>query len=139
LIAMSSQMKKSDYESLAAFRSALRRFLAFSEAIAHEKGLTAQQYQALLAIKGHAGVQEITVGELAKELLLANHSASELTERMVGRGLLLRKIDPMDRRKARLALTAEAEAALEGMAMTHLEELRRIRPGLVALFDRFGA
>ena len=36
------------YEGLAAFRLALRRFLAFSEAATGAAGVTAQQYQALL-------------------------------------------------------------------------------------------
>ena len=39
------------YAGLAGFRSALRRFLAASEAISKAAGVTQQQYQALLAIK----------------------------------------------------------------------------------------
>ena len=41
-----------DYEALAAFRYALRRFVAFSETEAKAAGLTPRQHQALLAIKG---------------------------------------------------------------------------------------
>ena len=43
---------KSQYETLAAFRYALRRFIHFSEEAAQAAGITAQQHQALLAIKG---------------------------------------------------------------------------------------
>ena len=46
---------KSQYETLAAFRYALRRFIRFSEEAAQAAGVTAQQYQALLAIKGFPG------------------------------------------------------------------------------------
>ena len=41
------------YDGLAAFRLALRRFLAFSEAATSAAGVTAKQYQALLVIKTH--------------------------------------------------------------------------------------
>ena len=41
------------YDGLAAFRLALRRFMAFSEAATAAAGVTAQQYQALLVIKTH--------------------------------------------------------------------------------------
>ncbi len=40
-----------DYETLAAFRYELRRFLHFSEQVAKSVGLTPQQHQALLALK----------------------------------------------------------------------------------------
>src|SRR3546814_21162422 len=41
-----------DYAALAEFRAVLRTFLAFSEQRANEVGLSAQQHQALLAIRG---------------------------------------------------------------------------------------
>jgi DNA-binding MarR family transcriptional regulator len=44
-----------EYEMLASFRHALRRFLSFSEEAARVVGLTPQQHQALLAIKGFQG------------------------------------------------------------------------------------
>ncbi len=130
-------MKKADYELLAAFRRELRRFFAFSEQVAHSTGLPPQQYQVLLAIKGDPTREEVTVGELARELLLAHHSASELADRMVSKGLLARSTDQRDRRRTLLTLTPDAEAVLARMALTHLEELRRMQPSLLKLFDRF--
>lgn len=131
------RMTKAEYEMLAAFRRALRGFLAFSEQVAQAAGLPAQQYQALLAIKGFPGRDQVTVGELARELLLAHHSASELADRLADKGLLVRAADPRDRRRTLLTLTAEAEVILGRMALTHLEELRRIQPALLDLFTRF--
>ena len=131
-------MRKDDYELLAAFRRELRRFLAFSERVAQATGLPAQQYQALLAIKGYPGRDQVTVGELARELFVAQHSASELTDRLVDKGLLIRSPDERDRRRTLLTLTVEAEAVLSRMALTHLEELRRMQPSLINLFERFG-
>jgi DNA-binding MarR family transcriptional regulator len=132
------RLRKADYELLAAFRRELRRFFAFSERVAQAAGLPAQQYQALLAIKGHPGRDRVTVGELARELLVAQHSASELADRLAEKGLLARLADERDRRRTLLALTPEAEAVLSGMARTHLEELRRIQPALIGLVERFG-
>ena len=80
----------------------------------------------------------MTVGELARELLVAHHSASELADRLAERRLLVRLADERDRRRTLLALTPEAEAVLGGMARTHLEELRRIQPALIGLVERFG-
>ena len=133
-----TRLRKADYELLAAFRRELRRFFAFSERVAQATGLPAQQYQALLAIKGHPGRDRVTVGELARELFVAHHSASELADRLAEKGLLVRLADERDRRRTLLALTPEAEGVLGGMARTHLEELRRIQPSLIGLFERFG-
>jgi len=51
-------------------------------------------YQALLAIKGRT---RMTVGDLSRELLVAQHSGSELVDRLVGNGLLTRTPDVQDR------------------------------------------
>ena len=133
-----TRLRKAEYELLAAFRRELRRFFAFSERVAQTAGLPAQQYQALLAIKGWPGRDRVTVGELARELLVAQHSASELADRLAEKGLLVRLADERDRRRTLLALTPEAEAILGGMARTHLEELRRMQPSLIGLLERFG-
>lgn len=131
-------LTKADYEVLAAFRRELRQFLSFSERVAQASGLPSSQYQALLAIKGHPGRARMTVGELARELGVANHTASGLVERLVGKGLLARLPDEQDRRRILLALTPGAEIILSRMAQTHLEELQRMQPSLVTLFQQFG-
>ena len=63
-----------EYQALASLRYSLRQFLHFSEQAAGEAGLTPQQHQALLAIKGFGGAQ-LTIGELAERLQLRHHSA----------------------------------------------------------------
>ena len=47
-------LTKADYEAPTTFRRVLRQFTAFSEQAAPQAGLTPQQHQALLAIKGSA-------------------------------------------------------------------------------------
>jgi DNA-binding MarR family transcriptional regulator len=59
-VARPGKLGKAQYETLAAFRYALRKFLHFSETAAQAAGLTPQQHQALLAIKGFPGRDRIT-------------------------------------------------------------------------------
>lgn len=124
-----------DYRRLATFRHALRRFLAFSEAAAREAGITPQQHQALLAIKGALSPQSVTVGHLAGQLLLQPNSAAELADRMVGSGLLVREEAQDDRRRVVLALTPSAERALQALSAAHIHELRESAPVLDSLLE----
>jgi DNA-binding MarR family transcriptional regulator len=108
---------------MGAFRSALRRFLAFSEAKALEAGLTAQQHQALLAIKTHIGREPMTIGELADSLIIKNHSAVGLVSRLVDRGLVVREPSSLDRRRVVLRNTPMAEKLVEAVTRQNLLEL----------------
>jgi DNA-binding MarR family transcriptional regulator len=117
-----------DYESLADFRYELRRFQAFSHKAAKDAGLTGQQHQALLAIRG-GGL--IAVGDLAKRLLVAHNTAAELTNRMIGRGLLRRRPDSGDRRRVLLQLTDNGERKLEALSKVHLQQIRTVAPAVL--------
>ncbi|HEY0648080.1 MarR family winged helix-turn-helix transcriptional regulator [Phenylobacterium sp.] len=117
-----------DYQALGAFRLALRRFLAFSEAGARALGLTPQQHQALLAIRAHAGLKAMSVGELAESLLIKNHSALGLVDRLVERGLLVRAAAPHDRRRVALTLTEAGAQALETISRNNLGKLKSTIP-----------
>ena len=79
-----------------------------------------------------------TVGNLSRELLVTQHSGSELVERLVAKGLLVREPGLQDRRPMLLWVTPAANKLLSQMAKAHLEELRRLQPTLIALFQRFG-
>jgi DNA-binding MarR family transcriptional regulator len=136
--AMTQALSKADYEALAAFRHALRRFLDFSGEAAKEAGLTPQQHQALLAIKGFPGRDRVTIGELAEQLVQRHHSTVGLVDRLEALGLVRREADPADRRRAMVALTDRAEEVLAGLSAIHRAELRRLRPSLAALLERLG-
>ena len=129
---------KADYVALAEFRFALRKFLDFSQAAAQKAGLTPQQHQALLAIKGFAGADEVTVSELAERLILRHHSVVELVDRLARLGLVRRTSDPEDHRRVLVSLTTKAERLLNGLSATHLEEIHRLGPYLASLLSRFG-
>jgi DNA-binding MarR family transcriptional regulator len=119
---------KSHYEALAALRHALRRFLSFSQEAARSAGLTPQQHQALLAIKGFPGRDYVSVGELAERLQLRHHSAVGLVDRLAGRKLLRRVPSRIDRRRVEVRLTARGEKVLELLSAVHLRELRQLGP-----------
>lgn len=126
-----------DYLALAEFRYALRKFLAFSEHAAAEAGLTSQQHQALLVIKARGGANGLPVGVLAERLLVRQHSAVELVDRLSRLGLVGRNPDPHDRRRVLVALTAEGEERLGALSQAHLAELRAVGPALAELLASF--
>jgi len=131
-------LDQSEYETLAAFRHALRQFLHFSEQAAEAVGLTPQQHQALLAVQGFPGGQGPSVGQLAERLQIRPHSAVGLVDRLIVRRLLRRQPSLEDRRQVRLALTPAGLALLEKLSLTHREELRRIGPHLDQLLRDLG-
>lgn len=121
-------LSSDDYQALGAFRHALRRFLAFSEAGAQALGLTPQQHQALLAVRTHDGAEPMSVSELANALLIRNHSALGLVDRLVERGLLERSYSPTDGRRVALVLSELGRAKLETISRNNLGELKSDLP-----------
>ncbi|GLI98961.1 MarR family winged helix-turn-helix transcriptional regulator [Sphingobium sp. BS19] len=118
------------YEALSDFRYELRRFLAFAEDNAREKGLTVQQHQLLLAIRGHyAG--DVSINWVAERLLIKPHSASELVNRLESRSLVIRSRSEHDGRRVCLRLTPLAEQILAELSSVHRSEIERIQPSLL--------
>jgi len=116
-------LTQEDYRALGEFRRAIRQFLAFSEQGARDHGLTAQQHQALLAIKAHPGPDPISIGDLADSLLIKNHSAVELVARLVERDLAARRDSAADRRRVVLELRPRGAAILETISRRNLGRL----------------
>src|SRR5688572_16838077 len=132
-------LNKADYEALAEFRYALRKFLGFSEAAASEHGVTPQQYQALLAIEGYPGRNWVTIGELAEQMRVAHHSAVGLVDRMEAMRLVKRTAAKEDRRRVRVCLTAKGLKLLERLYRVHRDELRSSGAQLAALLQKAAA
>jgi DNA-binding MarR family transcriptional regulator len=133
--APSPRLTKSEYQMLAAFRYHLRRFLQFSEQAAQAAGLTPRQYQALLAIKGSAQQERLTVGELAEQLQIVHHAAVELVDRLSAQNLVERHDSLDDRRKVFVKLSRTGSKILDKLAAAHRGELRRLSPGLLFLLE----
>jgi DNA-binding MarR family transcriptional regulator len=107
------------YVAAASVRVALREFLARSDRIAREHGLTVERYELLLLIKV-ADDGEATVGNLARRLHIGQSAATQLARRVEDAGLIERTVSPTDARVHPLRLTAEGElrltATLEALA-----------------------
>jgi DNA-binding MarR family transcriptional regulator len=128
-----AELDDKDYAALASFRRALRVFLAFSEQAARKAGLTPQQHQAILALRGLQPRGGVTVNDLADQLLLKAHTTVELVDRLELAGLVLRERDDKDRRRVFLTLTPKANGLLRKLSTTHLTQIRRDAPELIAL------
>src|SRR5688572_31447620 len=102
-------LTKQDFEALARFRFGIRRYLRFSEETVRRHGITPQQYQLMLALKGFPGRDWAVVRELAERLQLRHHSVVELVNRAQNQGLVRRSTDPDDARAVRVLLTDHGE------------------------------
>ena len=123
-----AKLTDAEYTLLLELRTALRRFLAWSEHQAQTSGLTGTQHQLLLAVRGHPQPKAPNIGELAAHLLLRHHSVVGLVDRTETAGLVRRVTDPDDHRVVRVVLTAEGSDALGHLTASHLEELARLAP-----------
>ena len=123
------------YEGLAAFRLALRRFLAFSEAATGAAGVTPQQYQAMLVVRTYP-TGAIMIRELADQMLLQHNGAVQMVDRLVVGGLVQRSQSPTDGRSVLVSLTAKGAALVEHLALQHVQELLKQEPLLAESLKR---
>ena len=123
-------LSKQDFEALARFRFGIRRYLRFSEETVRSHGVTPQQYQLMLALKGFPGRDWAVVRELADRLQLRHHSVVELVNRAQTQGLVVRTDDPDDGRAVRVVLTDQGEQLLGRLSALHRDELRRMDAAL---------
>ena len=127
------EFTKADYEAIAGFRYAIRRFLRFSEQAARREGVTPQQHQLLLALKGLHDRDAATVSELADRLQLRQHSMVGLIDRTEAQGLVRRRQGTDDRRQVFIHLTSAGEAKLRKLSVQHRQELQAMRSALVGI------
>ncbi|MEJ0050072.1 MAG: helix-turn-helix domain-containing protein [Methylovirgula sp.] len=133
---LAERPSQEDYEALSDFRYSIRCFLEFSENAARDAGLTPQQQQALLTVKGFPPQTAVTIGDLAERLRIRHNSAVELVDRLVDAGFLVRSPDALDSRRVLLSLSAAANSVLAGLSAVHLDELSRLRPVLKGILRR---
>jgi DNA-binding MarR family transcriptional regulator len=135
------KLLKNDFETLAAFRYELRRFMRFSEEATHRHGVTPLQYGLMLQIRGFPGRRWATVAELAERLQAKHHGVVSLVSRCEAAGWVRRAASRRDKRCVEVHLTAYGDKCLEQLARLHRDELRSIRagfsvPGLASSEDR---
>lgn len=135
---MRSRVSDIELERAAAFRSALRRFLARTDEVANIAGLTSQRYDLLLAIKTGAD-ETSTMTELAGRLSLRQTAVTELVKRAEEAGLIKRASSPADGRVSVLALTAEGERRLMRAFVGLREERRQLAEAMNVVGSSFRA
>lgn len=127
-----------ELQRAAAFRSALRRFLARTDEVANTAGLTSQRYDLLLAIKTGPG-ETSTVTELASRLSLRQTAVTELVKRAEEADLIERATSAADGRISLLTLTAEGERRLLAAFVGLREERRQLAEAMSAVGSSFRA
>jgi DNA-binding MarR family transcriptional regulator len=130
-----NRLRELDFQRLARFRYALRRFLRFSEDAAREAGISPGQYQLLLFIRSF-GPRHPIVAEVAEKLQVRHQSAVGLIDRCERAGLVSRRPDAEDGRRVRVALTAKGRRTLSSLVALHLRELGAFRRAMPSVPDR---
>ena len=125
-----------DYRTIAAFRAGLRRFMRFSEEAALKVGLTPQQHQLLIAIRGFPQDGAPTIGDLANALQIRHHSAVGLVNRLEDAGYVRREGSTIERRKVHVYLTEQGSAVLRSLIDVHRREYRELAEAVQPLLQR---
>ncbi|MBB3591015.1 DNA-binding MarR family transcriptional regulator [Rhizobium sp. BK529] len=118
-----------EYEALANLRYRIRKFRQFSGKAAEKLGLTRQQHQALLAIKGLGVGGRMSLSNLGDKLILTAVENAELAASLREAGLV--SIDTKHKRRQTLMLTEQAEELLRRLTSAHLYEIREMAPELM--------
>jgi DNA-binding MarR family transcriptional regulator len=129
---------EAELQRAAAFRSALRRFLARTDEVASAAGLTSQRYDLLLAIKAGPG-ETSTMTDLGGQLSLRQTAVTELVKRAEEAGLVERSTSVADGRVVVLALTTEGERRLIRAFGGLREERRQLAEAMSAVGSSFRA
>jgi len=101
-------------------------FSRFEQEISKEiegLGITSSQLQGLIYISRH---KECLIGDIANGLSISYPAATKLTDRLVGKGLALRKEGAIDRRLVKVSLTPKGEEILKRVTQRRREKLSKI-------------
>ncbi len=90
---------------------------------AREHGFSVSQISALFQI-GHRG--QLGVSDVGETLGVTNAAASQLIDRLVQQGLLLRSENPQDRREKQLVLTDQGRQVIQDSADSRRQWLERL-------------
>ena len=121
-----SPLTKAEFQALSDFRYQLRRFERFTEDAVQASGITPLQYLLLLHVKGFAGREFATVGELAERMQAKPHGVVALVTRCEEHGFVERRASATDGRVVEIHLLAEGERVLQHLAGLHRTELQSL-------------
>ena len=134
---ISHSLTHDDYDALASFRYAMRKFLSFSrQALAEKAQLTPEQYEALLAVKAFPSTAGVTISDLSERMQIKHHTAVGVVDKLETLSLLEREPGVRDRRQVFLKLTPEGSRVLAKVAALHREDLRARSSELIEALTR---
>jgi len=81
-----------------------------------KQGISMPQMFALLYVHYHG---EANISDIARELGVSPASASQLLDRLVRQGVIVRQAAPHDRRRKRIVLTQEGREIVRGHVRAH--------------------
>jgi DNA-binding MarR family transcriptional regulator len=126
----------SDYELLARFRHALRKFLRFSRDFLARRNLTPEQYEAMLAIAAFSAKEGLVIRDLSERLQVKHHTTVSLVDKLHARRLASKTRGQLDRRQVRVRLTPAGAKLLHDLAEVHRAEMRRRSPEMIAVLQQ---
>jgi MarR family transcriptional regulator, 2-MHQ and catechol-resistance regulon repressor len=97
-------------------------FERFSGAHVRSMGLTESQFDVVATLGNTVGM---SCKELGERTLITKGTLTGVLDRMTARGLLARKIDPIDARRTHVNLTRKGQALFNEVFPDHIAHLRR--------------
>jgi DNA-binding MarR family transcriptional regulator len=129
-----------ELESVAAFRTQLRRFLRRTDVVTSQAGLTTQRYDLLLMLKSaDREGRGVRLTDLCELLQLQQTAVTELVKRSEQAGLIDRRPSAEDGRSTLLRLTAEGERRLRQVVDVLREERQTLGAAFADLDQLFQA
>lgn len=132
---VTADLSDTEYERLARFRHQIRQLFRHTELEASKHGISPQQYQMLLVIKGFPDRDWANISEIAERLQIRHNAVIGLVNRAETHGLVERHqdADRIDRRTVHIMLTPKGEHILEAMVGALHEERQRVRDAAQAM------
>ncbi len=119
------------------FHDTMKTFHRMGSKAMHSPDLSVQQFQALAVMSTQPFW---TLKEVAKSLKIKSPAASELIEKLVKSGWILREINPEDRRETKLKLSARGHSFLNRhrkmMISSFTDFLNRLTPRQQKTFEQ---
>ena len=122
--------RSQEYVAWSEFRYQIRCWLRLSEEAARAEGISPQQHQLLLAVRGFPGDAAPLITDLAERLQLRHHSVVGLIDRMELDGLVRREGTGVGRGTS-VVITADGERALEAISSELRPQLRSAAQSMI--------
>lgn len=118
-------------KAISSVHCSIIRFVRTREQAVRANGLEPLQYQFLTLVDPLYSSGQPNISAVARQLGMRHHSAVELVDRLVSRGLLQRKRGKHDRRHVFLHVTPEGKRLLRRLAAKEQADARQFAPELL--------